>query len=64
MIPGNHPVSSGIEPVRFSGELWRFGERGWGECDLLVGNPGGLNKMRMLVRVSKGDIEYKLMQMH
>jgi hypothetical protein len=37
---------------------------GWAEVDLLANNPGGLNKMRMLIRVVKGDIEVKLMQMH
>jgi hypothetical protein len=33
--------------------------------DLLPGNPGGFNQMRMLVRVGPGGkIETRLLQMH
>jgi len=38
---------------------------GWTELDLLPGNPGGLNQMRMLIRVdADGTIEARLLQMH
>ena len=38
---------------------------GWTEVDLLPGNPGGFNQMRMLVRVGPGGkIETRLLQMH
>jgi hypothetical protein len=38
---------------------------GWTELDLLPGNPGGLNQMRMIVRVRPdGFIEARLLQMH
>jgi hypothetical protein len=37
---------------------------GWNEIDVLAGNPGAFNRIRVLVRVVKGDIEAKLMQVH
>jgi hypothetical protein len=38
---------------------------GWTELDLLPGNPGALNQMRMIVRVGPGGfIEARLIQMH
>ena len=38
---------------------------GWTELDLLPGNPGGLNQMRMIVRVRPdGFIEARVIQMH
>jgi len=38
---------------------------GWTELDLLPGNPGGLNQMRILVRIDAGGkIEARLLQMH
>lgn len=39
-------------------------KQGWNEIDVLLGNPGALNRIRVLVRVVKGDIEAKLMQVH
>jgi hypothetical protein len=36
----------------------------WTEIDVLPGNPGGLNKIRLVVRVVNGDFEAKLLQMH
>jgi hypothetical protein len=39
-------------------------KQGWNEIDVLAGNPGAYNRIRVLVRVVKGDIEAKLMQMH
>jgi hypothetical protein len=38
---------------------------GWTELDMLPNNPGGLNKMRVLVRIGAGGkIEPRLLQMH
>jgi hypothetical protein len=38
---------------------------GWTELDLLPGNPGPLNQMRMLIRIDAGgNIEPRLLQMH
>jgi hypothetical protein len=48
-------------------QFGRYAQEGWTEIDLLAGNPGGLNQMRLLVRVAKGEslnFEVKLLQMH
>jgi hypothetical protein len=38
---------------------------GWYEIDLLEGNPGALNQMRLIVKIGKGAaMEVKLIQMH
>jgi hypothetical protein len=38
---------------------------GWTELDLLPGNPGALNQMRVLIRIdASGKIEARLLQMH
>jgi hypothetical protein len=58
LIAGRGP--EGMKMLRF-GDL---AKQGWAEIDLLTNNPGALNKMRMLARVVRGDIEYKLMQIH
>lgn len=58
LIPGRGP--NAMKMLRF-GDL---AKQGWAEIDLLKNNPGALNKMRMLVRVVRGDVEYKLMQVH
>jgi hypothetical protein len=55
LIPGRR-----IQQLKFG----KLAQQGWTEIDLLVGNPGAYNRMRMLVRVSNGDIDYKLMQVH
>lgn len=49
-----------IQQLKFD----KWAKQGWTEIDLLTGNPGWANRIRMLVRVGKGDIEYKLMQVH
>jgi hypothetical protein len=41
---------------------WR--RLGWNEIDVLAGNAGWANQMRVLVRWVKGEMEVKLMQMH
>jgi hypothetical protein len=41
-----------------------WAKQGWIEIDVLAGNPGAFNRIRVLVRVVKGDIEAKLMQVH
>jgi|GEM_PF-3802561 hypothetical protein len=45
-------------------EFGTLAKQGWSEIDLLAGNTGWNNRIRVLVRVVKGDIEAKLMQMH
>lgn len=42
----------------------KWAQEGWTEIDLLAGNPGGLNRIRLIVRVANGDIEANLLQVH
>ena len=46
-------------PKELTGDL-----SGWYEVDLLPGNPGGLNEMRLILRSKGGDFEVRLLQMH
>jgi hypothetical protein len=59
---GDHAALNELAKYRvkqLSGDL-----QGWSEIDLLPGNPGALNQMRIIIRISPGKIEVKLLQMH
>jgi len=45
-------------------EYGKWAEQGWFEIDVLPGNPGALNRVRLLIRWVPGDIEVKLRQVH
>jgi hypothetical protein len=47
-------------------QFGKYAQEGWYEIDLLEGNPGALNRMRLILRLNRAtsDIEAKLLQMH
>jgi hypothetical protein len=53
-------IANRSKPMQFG----RYAREGWTEIDLLAGNPGGVNRIRLIVRVAKGDLEAKLLQVH
>lgn len=44
----------------------KYVQEGWYEIDLLEGNPGGLNRIRLILRLNRAtnDLEAKLLQLH
>jgi hypothetical protein len=42
----------------------KYATEGWKEIDVLVGNPGYANMMRVIFRAVPGDLEVRLVQMH
>jgi hypothetical protein len=53
-------IANRAKPMKFG----KWAREGWTEIDVLPGNPGGLNKIRLVVRVANGDLEAKLLQVH
>ena len=47
-------------PMRYG----RYAAEGWKEIDVLPGNPGYANTMRVIFRPVPGDLEVRLLQMH
>ena len=53
-------IANRAKPMQFG----KYAQEGWTEIDLLAGNPGGLNRIRLIVRVANGELEAKLLQVH
>lgn len=53
-------IAKRAKPMQFG----KYAREGWTEIDLLAGNPGAVNRIRLIVRVANGDLEARLLQVH